>query len=68
MSEQLFDTILLQRDGRWQAISIDSFFEIPLSQRIRHVIERTVRFQLRGAEVNQKEALASLRRLRAPAA
>lgn len=68
MPEIVFDRILIERDGRWDAISLDEFFAFPLSQRIRHVIERKVRFQLAGVEVNQKDALASMRRLRAPAA
>ncbi len=67
-TEPLFDRVLLQRDGSWQPVTVDAFFALPLSERIRHVIERTVAFQLRGAEVDQKEALAALRRLRAPGA
>jgi hypothetical protein len=41
--------------------------ELPLSTRIRHVIERTIVFHERGREVDQKQALAMLRRLRAEA-
>ncbi|MGZ5970884.1 MAG: hypothetical protein ACXWP4_24600 [Polyangiales bacterium] len=58
--------MLLLRDQKWEPVSIEVFFALPLSERIRHVIERTVAFQLRGTEVDQKEALAALRRLRAP--
>ena len=68
MSDELFDRVLLQRAGKWQIVTIDEFFALPLSARIQHVIERTVAFQLRGAEVDQKEALAALRRMRANAA
>jgi hypothetical protein len=66
VSDEAFDRVLLLRNEKWEPVSIDVFFALPLSQRIRHVIERTVAFQLRGSEVDQKEALAALRRLRAP--
>jgi len=68
MNDQLFDRVLLFRGGRWEALTVDEFFALPLSSRIQHVIERTVAFQLRGTEVDQKEALAALRRMRVNAA
>lgn len=68
MNDLLFDRVLLKQDGNWVELTVDEFFELPLSHRIRHVIERTVAFKLRGVEVDQREALAALRRMRASAA
>jgi hypothetical protein len=63
-SPPLFDRVLIREGGAWKQISLDEFFALPLSLRIRHVIERTVAFQLNGTEVDQREALAALRRAR----
>lgn len=68
MSEALFDRVLLHQGENWVELTVDEFFALPLSHRIRHVIERTVSFKLRGIEVDQREALAALRRMRANAA
>lgn len=68
MNEVLFDRVLLLRDGRHEVLTVDEFFALPLSQRIRHVIERTVTFKLGPTEVDHREALAALRRMRASAA
>ncbi|MGH7440493.1 MAG: hypothetical protein ACRENE_32795 [Polyangiaceae bacterium] len=59
-----FDSVSICDGGVWQPIGVAEFFEIPLSRRIRHVLERTVRFSLRGVEIDRKDALASLRRTR----
>jgi hypothetical protein len=64
-SSQIFDRILLYRDGQIVQLSIEEFFGLPLDSRIRHVIQRTVTFELAGRPVDQKEALAALRLLRA---
>jgi hypothetical protein len=61
--EPAFDEILVRRDGDWYALSIAGFFELPLSLRISHVIERTIVFKRQGREVDQKAALAVLRRM-----
>jgi hypothetical protein len=63
-SRPLFDRVLIREVAGWKQITLDEFFALPLSRRIRHVIERTVACQLNGAEVDQREALAALRRAR----
>lgn len=66
MSSELFDRVVLEEDGsRKVIISSEEFFSLPLSRRIRHIIERTITFQLRGKTVDAKVVLAELRRRRA---
>jgi hypothetical protein len=57
--------VLLKQGDAWVEVTVDEFFALPLSKRIRHVIDRSVAFQRDGKEVDQKEALAHLRRMRA---
>ena len=61
----LFDGVLIFANGEWRPMTPEAFFDLPLSARIRHVIERTVVFRLNGVPVDQKQALAEIRRLRA---
>jgi hypothetical protein len=61
----VFDAVFIEQDGAWKPISVSDFFAMPLSRRIRHVLERTVSFRLRGVEVDRKDALAALRKLQA---
>jgi hypothetical protein len=61
--EPSFDEIVIRRDGEWHALSVAQFFDLPLSLRIRHVIERSIVFKRQGQEVDQKSALAVLRRM-----
>jgi hypothetical protein len=49
----------------WQKIPLDDFFALPLSERIRHVLQRTVEFKKGTEIVPPQEALAELRRLKA---
>ena len=62
--DAVFDSVLIDDGGGWRPISANDFFAIPLSRRIRHVLERTVSFRLKGVEVDRKDALAALRRLK----
>ena len=64
MQTGVFNTVIVQTGGTWVPMSIEDFFALPLSTRIRHVIDRTVAFQLDGESVDQKDALAALRLLR----
>ena len=64
----VFDAVLLREDGVWKHYPPGEFLSLPLSVRIRHVIERTVRFQLDEQDVEQKAALAAIRQLHATAA
>ncbi len=61
----VFDTVFLREPSSWREITIDEFFELPLSERVRHVLERNVAFWRDGVEIDKKEALAVLRKLRA---
>lgn len=58
----MFDRVLLNTDGLWRATTEKEFSALPLEVRIRHVLERTVVFQINGEPVEQREALAMLRR------
>lgn len=40
-----FDRVLTLSNGAWKPMSVGEFFELPLSVRIKHVIERTVAFR-----------------------
>jgi hypothetical protein len=60
-----FDEVFLALDGKQKAISAAAFFELPLSDRVRHVINRSVTFSASGVPIDQKAALAALRRYRA---
>jgi hypothetical protein len=59
-----FDEAFIDVQGRLTKMTVDEFFALPISVRVRHVIERTVTFRLRGTVVDQKEALAAMRRYR----
>jgi serine/threonine protein kinase len=62
--EMPFDEVILGGpDGR--RLPARAFFDLPLSERIRHVIARTVVFLSRGVEVDRGEALAKMRERRA---
>jgi hypothetical protein len=62
---EAFDRVLVRSGADWRVLSPDEFFRLPLPERVRHVIQRTVTFQRGGRPVDQREALAALRRLRA---
>jgi serine/threonine protein kinase len=53
-----FDHVFLA-DGR--RLSAAAFFDLPLSERIQHVIARTVMFFRDGIEVDRQDALARMR-------
>ncbi len=59
-----FDEAFIDVHGRVTRMTVDEFFALPISVRVRHVIERTVTFRLRGTVVDQKEALSAMRRFR----
>jgi eukaryotic-like serine/threonine-protein kinase len=63
-AEMPFDEVILGGvDGR--RLPARAFFELPLSERIRHVIARSVVFLSRGVEVDRAQALAKMRERRA---
>jgi hypothetical protein len=61
----IVDTVLLKRGGGWEPIPFEEFFALPLSMRIRHLLENTVRFQCRGVEVDSRDAIDALRKAQA---
>jgi hypothetical protein len=63
-----FDEVFLEVEGKQKRISVAVFFALPLSDRVRHVIERRVTFWAGGVLLEQKEALAAIRRYRAAVA
>jgi hypothetical protein len=62
-----FDEVFLDVQGRLRKITAEEFFALSIAERVRHVIERTVTFRLHGVPVEQKAALAAMRRYRAGA-
>jgi len=60
-----FDVVVIDSGGRRRTLSHGEFFALPLSDRIRHVIERSATFFKEGREVDRQAALARLRTLRA---
>jgi|GEM_PF-4201493 len=60
MGEALpFDSVLIA--GR--AHSLEEFLELPLPERIRHIVGGTLAFTLAGRPVDPRESLAALRRV-----
>ncbi len=64
-SNAVVDQVRIRRMDGWYEITVREFFGLPLSTRIRHVLERTVEFRRAGQPVDPHEALAELRRLQA---
>lgn len=60
-----FDRVIVDDAGGRRELSPDEFFALPLSVRIRCVLERRASFFLGHVEVDRREALDSLRRARA---
>ena len=65
MSSLVFDRVVVVRAHVTERLTADQFFAMPLSERVRMLIERTARFYLGDVEVDRAAALASLRRSRA---
>lgn len=62
--EAPFDRVVVSdRDGQRQ-LTPGEFFALPLSSRIRMVLERTVTFYLGRVEIDRNAALEALRRIR----
>ena len=57
----VFDTVFIVVGGRRTELTPDEFFALPLSERIAHVIQRTVTFVKDGREVDRHLVLARLR-------
>ena len=59
-----FDRVVLSEAGVQRTLSVKEFLALPLSQRIRVVLERKVAFYQDGAEIDRHVALDSLRTVR----
>lgn len=66
-SDVIVDEVRIRRLDGWYPTTLASFYRLPLSERIRHVVERTVEFRRAGETVDPHTALAELRRLSAAA-
>lgn len=62
---EVFDSVVLVAPAPARRLSSREFFELPLSVRIQHVIERTARFYAADREIDRVQALAEIRRLQA---
>lgn len=59
---ELVDRIVLDEPhGGSRELTLDDFFELPLNVRVRHLIERKVKFFKDGRELNAQRVLAELR-------
>jgi hypothetical protein len=56
-----FDQVIVVDDGMRRTLTVDSFLRMPVHERVRHVLERSVEFFLQGQPIDRKQALASLR-------
>lgn len=56
-----FDRVVLSVSGGTRTLSVAEFLELPLTQRIKVVLDRSAVFYHRGAELDRKVALDRLR-------
>jgi serine/threonine protein kinase len=59
-----FDEVVITERHAIRVLSARAFLELPLSERIAHVMSRTVTFHKDGVEVDRQTALAKLRERR----
>lgn len=65
-NEPLCDQVTVHFDGdQKRDMSFEEFLTVPLSTRIRYVIERRARFFAQGSEIDSHAALSRLRKARA---
>ena len=64
IAELCFDRVVLRVEGDTRELTSEQFLEIPLSARIRLVLERSAEFYRSGESVDWNDALNSLRRAR----
>ena len=62
--ESVFDSVIISNGATPRRLSPAEFFELPLSERIQHVIARTASFYSAGREIDRVKALAEIRRAR----
>ena len=61
----VLDRIVIQTGPTRRELTVSEYFALPLSQRIRCVLDRTVTFYAGDREIDRQEALDALRLLRA---
>ena len=63
MTTLSFDRVVVVGvDGLEREYSVEEFLTLPIHDRVRQILERRLRFYLRGDVVDQTEALKSMRR------
>jgi len=60
-----FDRVVVKESNSSRTFSVDRFLSLPLSQRIKVILERRVTFYLNEIEVDRNTALNGLRKARA---
>jgi hypothetical protein len=63
MKELAFDRVLLTTGKGREELTVETFLALPLTVRVKHILSRSVEFYRGKEAVDQKLALASLRRL-----
>lgn len=56
-----FDRVIVVEGGARRTLSAGTFLEMPVHERVRHVLARSVEFYLGEQPIDRKQALASLR-------
>jgi hypothetical protein len=56
-----FDRVILKSERGEQRLTISEFEAIPLTQRVRAILEKRIEFYLDQARVEQSQALRALR-------
>lgn len=62
--EPTFDRVVVVAEGQRRELSAAAFLKLPLPERIKHVLGRTVEFYLGSRTVERGEALKSMNQAR----
>lgn len=60
MSERAFDAVLLHTDAGVQRLTPEEFVEIPLTTRVRYLLNQSLEFYADGKQIPPSEALRRL--------
>jgi hypothetical protein len=60
-----FDHVVLTEDGSQRTLSPSEFFALPLAQRLRQVVQHKAAFYSADTQLDAKEVLGQIRKLRA---
>lgn len=64
-SQYPFDQVIVSDSSGPRHLSPPEFFALPLAQRIQYVVEQKATFFAGGRQIDSKEALGQMRKLRA---